>query len=323
MTGRFPARYRIDSAIGGVRKNVEVGQVDWLDANTVTLPRLLKQAGYITGHCGKWHLQSGQADDAPMPADYGVDEHALFRGTAHPNAEKIIEHNEIWDAAIDFVRRHREEKFYLNVWIHETHLAHYPSKESLELHQSLDERQRIYAAVASDADRGVGRMLDALKEFQLDENTIVVFSSDNGPENTHVSMKEMRGGYGGFYSIGETGGKKGRKRSLHDGGTNTPFIVRWPGRVPKARVDQTSVLSATDLMPTLCAAVGIPLPEGYQGDGRERPGGLGGKTLRALSAHFLGLERHGPTADELAALRRARRPLETLGERGFFPYRAV
>lgn len=286
MTGRFPARYRIHSAIGGVRKNVEVGQVDWLDAKTVMLPRLLKQAGYVTGHFGKWHLQSGQADDAPLPAAYGVDEYALFRGTAHPDAEKIIEHNEIWDAAINFVRRHREEKFYLNVWMHETHLAHYPSKESLDRHQSLDERQRIYAAVASDADRGVGRMLEALKELQLEENTIVVFSSDNGPENTHATMKEMRGGYGGFYSIGETGDKKGRKRSLHDGGTNTPFIVRWPVRVPKARVDETSVLSATDLLPTICAAVGITLPEGYKGDGENVLAAWEGKTFERTRPIF-------------------------------------
>ncbi|HUQ73051.1 MAG TPA: sulfatase/phosphatase domain-containing protein, partial [Planctomycetaceae bacterium] len=98
-------------------------------------------------------------------------------------------------------------------------------------------------------------------------NTLVVFSSDNGPENTHATMKEMRGGYGGFYSIGETGGHKGRKRSLHEGGVNTPFIVRWPGQIPAGRVDKTTALSATDLLPTLCAAVGVQLPVEFLGDG--------------------------------------------------------
>ncbi|MEW6302998.1 MAG: sulfatase-like hydrolase/transferase [Verrucomicrobiota bacterium] len=267
MTGKFPARFGIHSAIGGVRKNADVPQVDWLDPKADTLPRLLKGAGYATGHVGKWHLQSGQADDAPPPSAYGVDEVALFAGTAHPNAQKTITHDQIWDAAVDFLKRHRAEPFYLNVWMHETHLAHMPSADSLKVHAALDERQRIYAAVATDADRGVGKILAALKELGLDKNTIVVFSSDNGPENTHASMKEMRGGYGGYYSVGETGGKKGRKRSLHDGGVSTPFIVRWPGKVPAGRVDKATALSATDLLPTVCAAVGVKLPATFAGDG--------------------------------------------------------
>ena len=281
MTGRFPARFGIRSAIGGVRKNADIRQVDWLDPDAVLLPRLLKDAGYVTGHLGKWHLQSGQADDAPLPSAYGIDEHALFAGTAHPNAEKTIEHNEIWGAAVDFIRRHRAVPFFLNVWMHETHLAHYPSEESLRANRDLDERQRIYAAVAADADRGVGAILAALKELGLEQDTIVVFSSDNGPENTHGTMKEMRGGYGGYYSVGETGGKKGRKRSLHEGGVNTPFIVRWPGHVPAGRVDKTTCLSATDLLPTICAAVGVSLPNDYAGDGENMlPAWRGTKTKR-------------------------------------------
>jgi N-acetylgalactosamine-6-sulfatase len=116
-----------------------------------------------------------------------------------------------------------------------------------------------------------------LKELDLEKNTIVVFSSDNGPENTHPSIKEMRGRYGGYYSLGETGGRKGRKRSLHDGGTNTPFIVRWPGRIPAGRVDTTS---ATDLLPTLCAATGVSLPAGYEGDGENLLAAWEGKPFR-------------------------------------------
>jgi arylsulfatase A-like enzyme len=267
MTGRFPARFGIRSAIGGVRKNAEIPQVDWLDPKATTLPRLLQGAGYVTGHIGKWHLQSGQASDAPLPAAYGMDEVALFPGTAHPNVEKTITHEQIWDASVEFLKRHRGSPFYLNVWMHETHLAHYPSKESLAANQRLDDRQRIYASVVTDADRGVGRVLAALKELGLEQNTLVIFSSDNGPENTHPTMKEMREGYGGFYSVGETGGRKGRKRSLHEGGVGTPFIVRWPGQIPAARVDKTTSLSATDLLPTVCAAVEVKLPSEFIADG--------------------------------------------------------
>ncbi len=286
MTGKFPARFGIRSAIGGVRKNADIPQVDWLDPHAVTLPRLLKGAGYVTGHVGKWHLQSGQADDAPLPAAYGVDEYALFPGTAHPQAAKTIKDHEIWGAAVDFVRRNRAQPFYLNVWMHETHLAHFPSPESLKDHAALDERQRIYAAVASDADRGVGQVLAALKELGLEQNTLVVFSSDNGPENTHATMKEMRGGYGGFYSVGETGGHKGRKRSLHEGGVNTPFIVRWPGRIPAGRVDKPTALSATDLLPTVCAAAGVKLPADFTGDGENMLAAWRGETVARTKPIF-------------------------------------
>ncbi len=267
MTGRFPARFGIRSAIGGVRKNADIPQVDWLDPQAVMLPRLLKGAGYVTGHLGKWHLQSGQADDAPMPAAYGIDEPMLFNGTSHPGVQKTITYEQIWDTAVDFIQRHRAQPFYLNVWMHETHLAHHPSVASLQEYAALDERQRIYAAVASEADRGVAKVMAALDEFGLARDTIVVFSSDNGPENTHPTMKEMRGGYGGYYSVGETGGRKGPKRSLHEGGVSTPFLVRWPGQIPAGRVDKTTALSATDLLPTVCAAVGVQPPSNFEADG--------------------------------------------------------
>ena len=188
---------------------------------------------------------------------------------------------------MDFLERHRARPFYLNVWMHETHLAHFPAKESLAAHAQLDERQRIYAAVAADADRGVGRVLAALKKLGLEENTLVIFSSDNGPENTHESKKEKGAGYGNYYSLGDTAGRKGRKRSLHEGGVNTPFLVRWPGRIPAGRVDRTTSLSATDLLPTVCAAAGVPLPAGFAGDGENMLGAWeGGKVARTKPIYW-------------------------------------
>jgi len=284
-TGRFPARFGVRGAIGAVAKNIEQNQVDWLDPQAATLPRLLKSAGYVTGHVGKWHLQSGQASEAPLPSAYGFDEHALLAGTSHPNAEKVIEYSEIWDAASEFLRRHREQPFYLNVWMHETHLAHHPSEESLQAFTHLDERRRIYAAVAADADRGVGKLLAVLKELGLEDNTLVVFSSDNGPENVS-RLKEMRGGFGGYYNGGETGGLKGRKRSLHEGGVRTPFFVRWPGHVPAGRVDNTTSLSATDLLPTVCAAVGVKLSPDFQLDGENMLAAIQGQPQSRTKSIF-------------------------------------
>jgi N-acetylgalactosamine-6-sulfatase len=114
----------------------------------------------------------------------------------------------------------------------------------------------------------VGRILDTLNRLGLDEKTIVIFSADNGPEWTTKSSREMRGGLGMYYSVGTTGGLRGRKRSLYEGGVRTPFIVRWTGRAPAGVVDKSTVVCAVDLLPTLCAATGIDLPNGYVPDGQ-------------------------------------------------------
>lgn len=106
-----------------------------------------------------------------------------------------------------------------------------PTEESLNAHAALGEQQRIYSALAADGDKGIGKVLAALKELGLTEKTLVIFSSDNGPENTGRDQEtrgELRDGYGGYYSVGSTGGLRGRKRSLYEGGVHTPFIIRWP-----------------------------------------------------------------------------------------------
>ena len=285
MTGQFPARFGVRTAISTISMNTEARNADWLDPRAAMLPRLLKGAGYVTGHYGKWHLTTAQAREAPLPAAYGLDEFA-FHGRAHPTIERVIDYHTDCDEAVQFIRRHRARPFFVNVWIHQTHLEHKPTPEALAANQHLDERQRIYAGVATDADNGVGKVLAALKELGLEQNTIVVFSSDNGPENTHATMMELRGGYGGFFSLGETGGKKGRKRSLHEGGVGVPFIVRWPGRVPAGRVDNTTSLSATDLLPTVCAAVGVPLPADYQPDGENMLAAWQGREIKRAKPIF-------------------------------------
>ena len=281
MTGNFPARFGIHEAIGPAAKNREVRQVDWLDPQATTLPRLLRNSGYVTGHFGKWHL-SGPLYDAPLPAAYGFDDHAVT-STASPKA-KSTDHRKVFEDAIDFIRANRTKPFYVNLWIHETHLAHMPSEESLRESAALDQQQRIYSAVVADGDKGVGRVLAALKELGLAETTLVIFSSDNGPENTGRDQETrgaLRDGYGGYYSVGSTGGLRGRKRSLYEGGVHTPFIIRWPGHVPAGQIDTTTPLSAVDFLPTLCAVAGVKLPENYRPDGENvLPAWLGKPTAR-------------------------------------------
>jgi N-acetylgalactosamine-6-sulfatase len=154
------------------------------------------------------------------------------------------------------------------VWIHESHTKHAPRPESLAKWSHLDEQKQVYSAVITDGDNQVGKVLDALENAGIAGNTLVVFSSDNGPESTG-GEKEMGqpGRRGTYYSIGDTGGLRGRKRSLFEGGVRTPFIVRWPGHATAGLKNDTTVFTAVDLLPTFCAAAGVSLPDQAQSDG--------------------------------------------------------
>jgi N-acetylgalactosamine-6-sulfatase len=236
---------------------------DWLDPKAPMVSRMLQQAGYRTGHFGKWHLTTETIPDAPHPHVYGFDESAVYNGPAPHTTSELLA-----DEAVKFIRKSKDGPFFVNVWLHETHVPHYPSKAALDAQKGLDEQHRVYAAVVADGDRKVGQVLNVLHELKLDENTLVVFSSDNGPEWTGPEkMKTIRDGLGTYYSVGDTAGRRGRKRSLFEGGVNVPFIVRWPGHAPKGTKDTTTVIAAVDLLPTFCAVAGVPLPSEYRPDG--------------------------------------------------------
>lgn len=286
MTGRFPARYAIHQHFDPGEWNRKVGQPDWLDPHTTLVTRLFKQAGYATGHFGKWHLTYGGALDAPLPSAYGIDEHAIWTGPRQ--AKQQPDNHKVFDDAIAFIRAHRAGPFYVNLWIKETHAAQTPTEESMKEMAHLDEQHRPYFAAVADGDKGIGRVLAVLRELKLEENTIVVFTSDNGPEHTGgPNQKKLRGGYGVYYSVGSTGGQKGGKRSLFEGGVHLPFLVRWPGHVPAGRQDKTTVLSSVDLLPTLCAAAGIASPAGYQSDGENMlPAWLGTEVSRTKPLYW-------------------------------------
>ncbi len=257
MTGRFPSRFGINTVFGG-GKPPEMP--DWLDPKAPTIPRYLKAAGYRTGQFGKWHLGIG----GPTMADYGIDESAVYHG---PGPRVGPAGNDIPDHAVKFIEKNKDHPFYVNVWLHESHLAHSPSAEAMALWKHLDPRQQVYAAVITDGDRKVGMILDALERCGIAQNTLVVFSSDNGPAKSREGDVGVPGKYRSHYSLGETGGLRGRKASLFEGGVRVPFIVRWPGRLPAGAVNDTTVFSAVDLLPTFCAAAGVTPPAEAQGDG--------------------------------------------------------
>lgn len=271
MTGHFPARHSVHQHFASIQHHQRASMPDWLDPQAPMLPRMLKEAGYATAHFGKWHLSNDHIKDAPLPPEYGYDEYGAFNLPS--SASEQMPTVDTWPRTIDFIKRHRDQPFFLNVWIHETHTPFYPQEKYMLQFAHLDEQQQVYAAVVAEADTWIGRILDTLKELGIDERTLVIFSSDNGPEwatgkNTKLQQDASTGpGLGRYYSVGERHPMKGQKRSLYAGGIRVPFIARWPGTIPAGRIDRESVLTAVDLLPTFLEVAAVPLPQGYKPDG--------------------------------------------------------
>jgi len=288
LTGMYPARFSVHQHFASPEQNAARNMPDWLDPKAPTTARFFQQAGYRTGHFGKWHLTSRNIHGAPSPTAYGFDEFNIFNGGADTPQAGL---HDTAENAVKFILANKERPFFVNVWLHESHLAHVPTKASMEQWKQLDEQKQVYAAVITDGDNAVGRVLAALKEAGVEQNTIVLFSSDNGPESTGVAKEKAKldlesgeAGYGSYYSIGSTGGLRGRKRSLFEGGVRTPFIVRWPGHTPAGVKNDSTAFTAVDLLPTLCAAAGLKLPADYQGDGENLLAAFeGGKAPRTRS----------------------------------------
>jgi N-acetylgalactosamine-6-sulfatase len=284
MTGHYPARLSIHQHFSTPENNRERGMPDWLDAEAVMLPRLLREAGYATAHFGKWHLNTvSNMDEAPTPQAYGYDRWGGWTGI-----EPALSHRNIYQAAIDFLRDHPNQPVFINLWMHESHTPHKPSGKNMARFKDLGLPEQVYAAVIADGDDGIGQIMAGLQELGFAEKTLLVFSSDNGPESksnrdAYAQRTDLPSDYySTFYSVGKTGGLRGRKRSLFEGGIRTPFLVRWPGKVPAGKVNNTTVIAAVDLLPTFCAAAGVRLPKGYDPDGENLlPALLGEDQVRA------------------------------------------
>lgn len=309
VTGQYPARHGVHQHFAGHAENVARGMPDWLDPKAPLLPRVLKEAGYATAHFGKWHL-SGQGQDieAPLPAEYGYDDAAVWTGpgksvfegssvdgkagSAHDAVGASFQTIAATDHAVRFIREHHDKPFYLNLWIHETHHLVSATDEDKKEYPDTAEPQRTYYSAVTRADKQIGRLLELLDELKLAESTLIFFSSDNGPEHSQPGPKDKL-----YHSVGTTGGLKGQKRSLYLGGVNVPFIVRWPGVVPAGRVDKTSVLAGVDVMPTILAALDVKAPAGYQSDGINVLAALKGESFKREAPVFW--EWRGPHAKDV------------------------
>ncbi len=269
-TGCFPARWRINDYLHNRAGNQAHGCADWLDPKAPTLARTLHDAGYATAHFGKWHMGGGRdVQDAPLPSAYGFDEHHVncegcgprinTFGSAKPEPveDKLLARYQFtgfWaDKATDFMRRHKRGPFFVELWPQDVHTPHVPNPEELPGVAGTPKGHHNFNAVLKGYDREIGRVLDFLKAEGLEQNTIVIFAADNGPE---PSFERQR-----------SGGLRGMKWSLYEGGIREPFLVRWPARIPAGKTDSATVVASIDLFPTLCSLVGVALPKDASLDG--------------------------------------------------------
>lgn len=280
MTGQFPSRHSIHGHFATVESHAKRGMPDWLDPKTVLLPRLLQQAGYATAHFGKWHLTNIMVPDAPLPLAYGYDEYGAF----NCSGPQMPVHDDVKRSIAFIEKSHAAKKpFFINLWVHEPHTPHYPKPQYMMQFSHLKkEADQVYAAVLAHADARIGEVLATLERLKIADNTLVIFSSDNGPENTNSSRRKTEDastgpGLGTFASVGTTGGHRGRKRSLLQGDIGVPFIVRWPGKVGAGKIDDTTPITAVDLLPTFCKLAGAKLPANYEPDGVDQSAALLGK----------------------------------------------
>lgn len=255
ITGQFPARWKITSYLQTKAGNRECEQADYLDPQAPSLPRAFKEAGYATAHIGKWHLGGGRdVTEAPKFAAYGYDlglgtyespEPAAALGSKTTPWENKREPQQVprhertrWmvDESLKFLQQHPSQPCFINLWLDDMHTPYRPN-------EGKDERAlpAKYGEVLTQMDTQIGRLLAALPS-----NTLTLLCGDNGPE---PSFDKTR-----------TGGLRGMKWSLYEGGIRTPLIVSWPGIVPAGAVDEITVVSSVDFMPTLCALAGIQPP---------------------------------------------------------------
>ena len=262
---------------------------DWLNPRTTMLPRLLQQAGYATGHFGKWHLANNMIPDSPLPSEYGFDVYGAFNCAG----EQMPVHEDAHHA-ISFIKQCQQagKPFFINLWIHEPHTPFHTVPKYEWRFRDLERPDQIYASVLSHADDRIGQVLQALDDLKIADSTLVIFSSDNGPARaaspTELDLQydtATGAGWGIGAAKGITGGRKGYKSALFEGGIGVPFIARWPGKIASATIDRTSMISAVDLLPTFCELAGADLPDNYLPDGVSQVQAILGKatTLREVT----------------------------------------
>lgn len=270
MTGRYQQRYGIESPLS------EKGSVDGLglDADGRTLPQLLKNSGYVTGLVGKWHLGY---EDNQVPNAHGFDyffgfqagftdfyRHTDSLGNADlwENREQITREGYLTDLiterALAFIDEHASDSFFLSVQYNAPHWPYQPPDRpsvavdnATHLHPYDEDpgSREDYAAMVERVDQGVGEIIEAIESAGLGENTLIIFTNDNGGEWLSRNQPLFQ-----------------RKSSVWEGGIRVPTLMRWPGTIPAGMVtDQVGI--TMDLTATILAAANADVPRGLDLEG--------------------------------------------------------
>lgn len=274
ITGQFPARWKITSYLQTRAGNRACEMVDFLDPKAPSLPRMLKDSGYATAHIGKWHLGGGRdVIDAPPFKAYGYDLGLGTYESPEPAAplglktvpwgpadqrepQQIPRHDRTkWmiDQTLQFLKTNHETPCFVNLWLDDTHTPFSPSEEQIQAVKTVGdgEQKTKYKAVVDNLDRQIGRLLDELKGT----NTLVLMIGDNGPSPPFERER--------------SGGLRGQKLSLYEGGIRVPFMAWWPGRSKPGVVNENTVVASVDLMPTLANICQARLPDVTACDGED------------------------------------------------------
>ncbi len=259
MTGRYQQRLGIVDVIVGHRDK------DGLEPSETTISSLMKKAGYKTAIFGKWHCGT---DLRHNPINHGFDEYVGFLIGAcdyhrHSSWMDGKEQKEqpgysthiITDRSIDFIKRNQDNPFFLYVSHAAVHNPYQTPADTPENRPKVRQRGREFArpkykVMLEELDAGVGKILDTLKELELEENTLVFFFSDNGSVTMGTNVRPFRGG----------------KFSNYEGGHRVPAVARWPGRI-KAGWISDELIAGMDLLPTVMDVAKIDIPQERKLDG--------------------------------------------------------
>ena len=331
LTGRYPCRSK-----------------GWgMPAEEITFAELIREAGYQTACIGKWDVSNRKPIIERMPNAQGFDYFFGALGANDAGTVKFHENNRAagssndmgglttlyTDKSIDFLKNRRDPKkpFVL-------YLAH------TMMHTIIDASDRfrgkskggLYGDVVEEFDYETGRLLDVLDELKLSENTLVIYTADNGPWNQDKYTLKKKGHPEGSVFWGDAGPLRNGKGSPYEGGYRLPCIVRWPGKVPAGR-SSDAVFATIDFLPTFARLCGFEVPTDRRIDGIDQTDLLMGKTetgrktfyfdragirfgkwkyLRA-KAHFHGYAREDdrPEAEELYNLKKDIGERENLAEK--------
>ncbi|MFA5192519.1 MAG: sulfatase [Verrucomicrobiia bacterium] len=324
MTGLWPARIGITTPACHVQEEVfeeklipkgprgsralQAISVTRLKQEYFTLAEALKEAGYATGHFGKWHLglepfdplHQGFDVDVPHTSGPGPSGGYLapwkfppklnFQGQAGEHIE-----DRMASEAVKFLRANKDRRFFLNYWAFSVHSPWDAKKELIEKYQKRvdpknPQRNPLYAAMVESLDDAVGTLLRTLDELGLAESTIIVFFSDNGgvtfPAANESKRTPLRPEFGSIPITSNTP-LRGGKATIYEGGTREPCVVVWPG-VARAGAKSDAIIQSVDFYPTLLEMAGLKAREGLTFDGISFVPALRGQPLsrEAIFCHF-------------------------------------